>query len=125
MISPSPFMPTFVCHESVNFRLGIDGLIGFCQHVLKIDPFTGACFVFRNRSGTSMRLLYYVEDGWWLCMKRFSEGRLSFWPQSTETRLSPLAARELSVLLWKGNPEGAKFPPLWKKITLKNSAPSP
>lgn len=120
MISPSPLMPIFVCHEPVNFRLGIDGLVGFCKHVLQSDPFTGACFVFRNRSGTSLKLLFYVEDGWWLCAKRFSEGRLNFWPAPGDERLSTLAARDLSVLLWKGNPEGAMFPSVWKKAALKN-----
>jgi hypothetical protein len=118
-------MPIFVCHEPVNFRLGIDGLSAFCRQILVCDPQTGACFVFRNRSGTAARLLFYVEDGWWLCTKRFSEGRLQWWPQDGKEPLSVLAARELSVLLWKGNPQGAKFPPVWKNLTVKKVPPTP
>ena len=119
MFSPSPLMPIFICHEPVNFRLGIDGLTAFCKQVLARDPQSGACFVFRNRAGTAARLLFYVEDGWWLCTKRFSEGRLKFWPKDGTEALSNLAARDLAVLLWKGNPQGAKFPPFWKKLTEK------
>ena len=119
MFSPSPLMPIFVCHEPVNFRLGIDGLSGFCRQVLKRDPQTGACFVFRNKASTAVRLLFYVEDGWWLCTKRFSEGRLRHWPEPGADGLSPLAARDLVVLLWKGSPQGAQFPPFWKKVPIK------
>ena len=118
MFAPSALMPIYVCHQHVNFRLGIDGLIGFCKHVLHRDPQTGACFVFRNRAGTAARMLFYVEDGWWLCTKRFSEGRLNFWPKEGSQAMSTLAARDLAVLLWKGNPQGAKFPPFWKKLPI-------
>lgn len=124
MFSPSPLMPIYVCHEPVNFRLGIDGLIAFCKQVLQCDPQSGACFVFRNRARTATRLLFYVEDGWWLCTKRFSEGRIRFWPEAGATGMSPLAARELAVLLWKGSPQGAKFPPFWKKIPPQELPPS-
>lgn len=124
MFPISPIHPLFICHQPVNFRLGIDGLAGYCRNILTKEPMEGAIFVFRNKQATSIRLLFYVEDGWWLCTKRFSEGKIKIWPEpeggnAAQTQLSALAARELSVLLWKGNPQGAKFPPFWKKIPAK------
>lgn len=119
MITPSPLMPIFLCHEPVNFRLGIDGLTSYCKQILSEDPMTGACFVFRNKRADAVRLLFYVEDGWWLCTKRFSQGRLSHWPRGEgeqALKLARIAARELTVLLWKGSPTGAQFPPFWKKL---------
>jgi transposase len=119
MFAPSPFVPILVCHEPVNFRFGIDGLISHARNVLERDPMDGAIFVFRNRPGTSVRILFYVEDGWWLCTKRFSQGRLQVWPErdsSSATKLATIAARDLGVLLWKGRPTGAQFPPFWKKL---------
>jgi len=119
MIAPGPLTPIFICHEPVNFRMGIDGLVAYCRQIIEQDPFSGACFVFRNRRADCVRLLFYVEDGWWLCTKRFSQGKLTHWPESGSTdagRVAQIAARELSVLLWKGSPQGAQFPPFWKKI---------
>lgn len=119
MFTPSPFLPILVCHEPVNFRLGIDGLIAHARNVLEREPMDGAIFVFRNKIGNAVRMLFYVEDGWWLCTKRFSEGRLQAWPEGDEVKaakLATIAARDLGVLLWKGRPSGAQFPPFWKKL---------
>jgi transposase len=119
MFTPSPFIPILVCHEPVNFRLGIDGLIGFARNQLEREPMDGAIFVFRNKLGNAVRMLFFVEDGWWLCTKRFSEGRLKAWPQDKSPdakKLATIAARDLGVLLWKGHPAGAQFPPFWKKL---------
>ena len=65
MFTPSPFLPILVCHEPVNFRLGIDGLIAHARNVLEREPMDGAIFVFRNKIGNAVRMLFYVEDGWW------------------------------------------------------------
>ena len=49
MIQITPQMRILMCVDPVDFRKGIDGLAGTCK-LLKLDPFSGCLFVFRNRS---------------------------------------------------------------------------
>jgi hypothetical protein len=41
----------------VDFRNGIDGLAAMCRQVLGENPLEGAVYVFRNRTGTALKLL--------------------------------------------------------------------
>jgi len=118
MIQVSPQMRIFVAIEAVDFRKGIDGLCRLCRDKMKADPFSGSLFVFRNRKGTSIKLLLYDGQGYWMCQKRLSQGRFNWWPHSANKQVSSLAVHELQVLLWNGNPEEAKVSPLWKKISI-------
>jgi transposase len=76
---------------------------------------SGAVFVFRNRSRTAVKLLVYDSQGFWLCLKRFSKSRLRFWPDG-DSALHPMAAQELSVLLYNGDPERARVSESWRRI---------
>jgi transposase len=98
--------------KPVDFRKGIDGLAGLCK-TLDLDPFSGFLFVFVSRSGTSLRILSYDSQGFWLCQKRLSQGKFRFWPKAGES-LHPFAALELQALLWNSNPENMNVPP-WKE----------
>jgi hypothetical protein len=49
-------------------------------------------------------------------LKRFSQGRLQWWPTAADTPLRPLEAQQLSVLLYNGLPEQAGFAAPWRKI---------
>jgi transposase len=105
----------FVAVEPADFRRGIDGLAALCRQRLGEDPFTGAIFVFRNRRGTALKLLCYDGQGFWLCQKRFSQGRLNWWPTSARAA-ARLSARELQILLWNGNPEDAGMADDWREV---------
>ena len=102
MIQVTPQMRILVAVEPVDFRKGIDGLAGIVKG-LNLDPFSGCLFVFRSRSGASLRILAYDSQGYWLCQKRLSKGTFRFWPKAGET-LHPLAAHELQALLWNKDP---------------------
>lgn len=121
MIQLTAQMRILVAVEPVDFRRGIDGLCRLCRQALATDPFSGAVFVFRSRSGTSVKILAYDGQGFWLCQKRLSQGRFVHWPgarsggEGTGTR--QLFAHELSVLLAGGNPEATEAAPQWRSIT--------
>ena len=107
----------FVMHEPVNFRNGIDGLAAVARGVLDKEPMSGALFVFRNRRGHMLRLLFYDGGGFWLCTRRLSRGTYSHWPTSDGvTPCSPLLARDLQVLIWGGDPSSCSFPDLWRQV---------
>jgi transposase len=115
MLQLTPQSRVFVAIEPADFRRGIDGLAALCRQQLREDPFTGAIFVFRNRRGTALKLLCYDGQGFWLCQKRFSQGRLSWWPSSVQAS-HRLSTRELQILLWNGNPEDAGLADDWREV---------
>lgn len=115
MISLLPQLRVLVATDPVDFRRGIDSLAALCRAHLDQDPFSGALFVFRNRRGTSVKLLVYDGIGFWLCLRRFSRGRLRYWPHG-DAPLSELAAAELSVVLFQGDPRSADFAPAWRRL---------
>jgi transposase len=96
-------------------RRGIDGLAALCRQRLGEDPMAGAIFVFPNRRGTSLKLLCYDGQGFWLCQKRLSQGRLTWWPSAAQVS-HRLSARELQILLWNGNPEDAGMAEDWRRV---------
>jgi hypothetical protein len=106
-----------VMHEPISFRNGIEGTAAVARTVLQREPMDGALFVFRNKQGQMLRLLFYDGGGFWLCTKRLSKGRFSAWPSGDGVSLSSeLLARELQVLLWGGDPMRCDFPALWRKV---------
>ena len=116
MIQVTARTRVLVAVEPVDFRRGIDGLARECRSVLEADPFSGTVFVFRNRGRTSVKLLAYDGQGFWLCQKRLSTGRFRYWPMGRDEATSPLLAHELAVLLSAGDPGATKAAPQWKSV---------
>ena len=115
MIAITPHMHILLARQAVDFRKGIDGLAAVCRKVLDTDPFKGYLFVFVNKKKTSIKILVYDGQGFWLCQKRLSKGKFKFWPAVSNSKASSLEAHQLQVLIWNGNP-GVQSAPLWKKI---------
>jgi transposase len=115
MLQLTPQSRIFVAVEPVDFRKGIDGLGGLCRRALAQNPLDGAIYVFRNRAGTGLKILCYDGQGFWLCTKRLSQGRLQWWPRA-ENPAARLSARELHILLWNGNPEQAAMAEDWRRV---------
>jgi hypothetical protein len=118
MIQIAPQMKILLAVEPVDFRQGIDGLAQACRERLQADPTTGALFVFRNRARTAIKVLSNDGFGWWLCHRRFSAGRLRWWPAAgaSDPAAVRLLAHELQVLINGGDPTGTRIPPAWKPI---------
>lgn len=123
MIQLVPHLRVLVAYEPVDFRKGIDSLSGLCRQRFDEDPFSGALFVFRNRSGTAIKLLVYDGQGFWLCQKRLSKGRLQWWPPRGEGVLAMLPAEEVSVLLYNGRPRDAAMATPWRRISSPLTSP--
>ena len=116
MLQLTPQSRILLATEPVDFRKGIDGLAAVCRQVLREQPLSGAIFVFRNRAGTALKLLCYDGQGFWLCTKRLSQGRFTWWPRGADAS-ARLAARELLILLWHGNPQQAAMADDWKQLS--------
>src|SRR5438309_8208149 len=72
-------------------------------------------FVFRSRRGTSIRILVYDGQGFWLAQKRLSQGRFVWWPSGQEPARR-LEAHQAQLLLAAGNPETTAAP-VWRKVS--------
>ena len=112
MLQIAPSTRIFVCNQPIDFRKGIDGFAAVCRNKLNQDPLQGTLFIFHNRNRTSIRILCYDGQGFWLCTKRLSKGKFQWWPVDQ----SAVDARQAQTLLWNGNPELAKFSDDWRKI---------
>src|SRR5207247_9849515 len=53
--------------EPVDLRKSIDGLVGLVKSVLAEDPLSGSLFVFLNRRGTYLKLVYWDRTGFFVC----------------------------------------------------------
>jgi len=115
MLQITPHHHLFIAADPVDFRKGIDSLVAFCRRHLNLDPLDGHLFVFRNRNGTSVKVLIYDGNGFWLCQKRFSAGKIKWWPKN-QSQANDLRAVELLIMLQQGNPQEANVPEDWRKL---------
>lgn len=115
MLQLTPQSRIFLAVQPVDFRKGIDGLAALCRQTLQENPLGGAVYVFRNRTGTTLKLLAYDGQGFWLCTKRLSHGRFSWWPTAS-TQSVTLSAWELTLLLGNGYPDRAQLAPDWRPV---------
>ena len=116
MLQITPQHQFSIAVAPVDFRKGIDGLAALCKQQLQHDPFSGRIFVFRNKRCSSIKLLVYDGNGFWLCQKRFSQGKLAWWPSQPQ-QADDIRAIELLLILQQGVPEQAKVPPSWRRLT--------
>jgi transposase len=115
MLQLVPQLRILLAVHPTDFRKGLDSLTALCRGPLQQDPFSGTLFVFRNKDATALKLLVYDGVGFWLCVRRFSAGKLSWWPVA-DTPLHSLTAPQLMVLLDQGHPEQARFAPPWRAL---------
>lgn len=115
MLQITPQHKILLAIAPIDFRKGIDGLAALCQLQLKQDPFSGKLFVFTNRRHTAVKIIVYDGQGFWLCLKRFSKGKLAWWPKAKEMCYDLLAS-ELQILLYQGSPPGAQIPTGWRPL---------
>jgi transposase len=126
MIQVTPQTRIFLYSGCVDFRKGIDGLAGICRNYLEKDPFSGSMFVFRNKRRTTLKILMYDGQGFWLFIKRLSRGRFRWWPERQLNdepdahcpQTISLRSAELQLLLWNGDVDSAAIGPDWKKVVV-------
>jgi transposase len=104
--------------EPADFRKGIDSLAALCKQNLYEDPYSGTVFAFTNRRKTAVKILMFDSNGFWLAMKRFSKGKLAWWPTDKGETLE-VRAEALQILLGQGDPRFMFTPTPWRQIGTK------
>lgn len=80
MLSPRGW---YLATAPIDLRCGTDRLLVLVQS-LAGDTLTGGAYVFRNRSGTRIKVLLADATGVWLCARRLHRGRF-VWPRPGES----------------------------------------
>lgn len=74
MLFSSP-LRRILCHrDPVDMRKSFDGLLALVKGVLGEDPLSGSLFVFFNRRGNHLKLVYWDRTGFCLFAKRLERG---------------------------------------------------
>ena len=115
MLQLTPQHRLLLAVKPVDFRKGINSLIALCKLQLNEEADSGTIFVFTNRRKESVKLLVYDGQGFWLCMKRFSQGKLKWWPKAGDSTYK-ISAKELQILLYQGDPRRAAIMEDWKSV---------
>ena len=115
MIHITAQMRVLVAVEAVDGRKGIDFLVRVCQEKLAEDPIRGCVFIFRSRRGTSIRVLAYDGQGYWLAQKRLSHGKFRWWPESSSPAKA-LEAYEAQLLMAAGDVSRVRAAPMWRRV---------
>ena len=74
MLAISANSRIFFYQPSIDMRKGIEGLSSLVEHWFKEELTSGAYFVFVNRSGDKMKVLYWDIDGFAIWWKRLEKG---------------------------------------------------
>ncbi len=74
--------------DPVDMRKSFDGLIGLVRDAMIQDPLSGNLYVFVNRRGNYLKLIYWDRTGFALFAKRLDRGRFVIPGQNTTQKLS-------------------------------------
>lgn len=97
MLSLPPAVRIFVATAPANMHLSFDRLAALAREVLQQDPLSGHLFVFHNRLGDRVKVLYWDRSGFCLWYKRLERGVFHF-PHAPAPHLE-VAAADLLLLL--------------------------
>ena len=99
MISLPPSVKIFLATEPADMRKSFDGLKGLVEEFLGSDPLSGHLFVFRNRRGDRLKILYWDRDGLAIWHQRLEAGTFVF-PQAADAGARvEVPPAELAMLL--------------------------
>jgi transposase len=84
MLSFPSAVKIYLCKQPTDMRRSFDSLAMMVQCVIKQDPLTGHMFMFRNKRGNCIKLLYWDRDGYAIWYKRLEKGTFNIPVDITE-----------------------------------------
>ena len=107
MLTLPPSTRVFVASKPADMRRSFDGLMALVRDFLGEDPLSGHLFVFRNRVGDRLKILWWDRDGLAIFYKRLEEESFSF-PSSAGAARLEMSAADLQLVLQGIDPAKVK-----------------
>lgn len=97
MRPPDTLLEVFLYRDPVDFRKSYRGLGAIVELELGHNPFSGALYVFINRSRNKIKCLFWETNGFVLYYKSLAEEKF-LWPK-TENELLTITGQQMNWLL--------------------------
>lgn len=88
----------YLHRDPVDFRQSINGLVATVEQAMQLSPFADALFVFCNKNGDKVKVLYWDQTGFCLWYKRLEQDRFQ-WPRQHPAGTMTLSAEQWQWLL--------------------------
>lgn len=100
MLTLPPSVRVYIAALPTDLRKSFDGLSALVEQTFGQDPLSGHLFVFRNRRGNQIRVLFWDRTGYAILGKKLSRGRFHLAQQSSAGATHvEVEAAELSLML--------------------------
>ena len=97
MFFPESRVRVYLYGQPVDMRKSFDGLYAIARAAFTTDPTGGDLYVFVNRRGAQMKVLYFDRSGWCVWAKRLEQGQfISDWHRA---RTHEIDGTQLKLLL--------------------------
>jgi transposase len=97
MFFPESRVRVYLYGQAVDMRKSFDGLYAIARAAFTQDPTGGDLYVFVNRRGSQMKVLYFDRSGWCVWAKRLEAGYfISDW---SKARTHEIDCTQLKLLL--------------------------
>jgi transposase len=91
----------WIATTPLDMRKSFDALAAVVENFLQRDPRSGHLFVFRNKGGHLVKILWHDREGWTIYYRRLDHGRFRFPDDGTTAVEIP---REALLDLLSGKP---------------------
>lgn len=89
----------YLTTSPIDFRKRVNGLVGHISDFLYLNPSSSSIFLFTNKRRTSIKIIYYETNGYWLFEKTLLNRDKFRWPHKDERTAIVLSAEQLEWLL--------------------------
>jgi len=122
MLMLPPSVHIYLAAEPADMRCSFNGLMLRVTNLLEQDPYSGHLFVFRNRRGDRIKILFWDRSGFCLWYKLLEKGTFRL-PECHGSSVQVEAA-DLALLLEGIDLRGARRRPRWVPKKVDFSVPN-
>ena len=97
MLSFPTSVRIYVSTEPTDMRRSFDGLAALAHSVFQQNPLSGHLFVFANRRGDKLKILWWTRGGYAIYYRRLEEG--VFQMPLTDAGTAEIDATQLAMIL--------------------------
>ena len=110
----------YLATQPADLRRSFNGLLAMVEGRFGLQAMSGDLFLFLNRSGTQVRILFWERDGYCILMKRLEQGTFRRLHASSSHEVVTIDVGELAMLL-----EGIEAPTVRRRKRFSRPSLSP